>query len=133
LRAIEELERIGYRFALDGDTLRFSLNNGPRPDPERVHPLLEHLRRNREKAVAFVKVRSIRQLAERRGPGASTEDAARRLDTIEADLETEAEALLEAGLVEPDDRRRYAEIAKALGWSCWATDWMTWACLEGTT
>jgi hypothetical protein len=42
-------------------------------------------------------------------------------------IEAEAARILERGLDDPQDRRRYAAIAQRLGWTCWGTTWPEWA------
>ena len=56
MKAVLELEQLGYTFSLDGGTVRYS-HSGERPAPERVQPLLDYLRRHREEAVSFLRER----------------------------------------------------------------------------
>jgi hypothetical protein len=65
VNALLELERLGYRFALDGDTVRYA-HAGARPDPGLASSLLADLREHRDEAVLFLRARC----------GAATEDTA---------------------------------------------------------
>jgi hypothetical protein len=48
-----------------------------------------------------------------------------RLDELKGDLAAEAEALLAGGLEDPDDRERYLEIQRSMGWLKWDNgDWV---------
>ncbi len=65
MRALLELERLGYRFVLDGDTIRYA-HAGARPDPGLASSLLADLREHRDQAVSFLRARC----------GVATEDTA---------------------------------------------------------
>jgi hypothetical protein len=58
MKTILELERLGYTFSTDGDSIHY-VHRGKRPDPERVRPLLEHLKHHREDAVRFVRKQAL--------------------------------------------------------------------------
>lgn len=53
MNEILKLEQLGYSFAIVGGSVRYR-HDGERPDPERVRPLLEYLKRHREMALDFL-------------------------------------------------------------------------------
>jgi hypothetical protein len=53
MKAIQELEQLGYTFTLDGVSVHYA-HHGERPDPEQVRPFLEYVGRHRDEAVAFL-------------------------------------------------------------------------------
>jgi hypothetical protein len=57
MKAIQELEQLGYVFTLDGGSVRYA-HHGERPDPEQVRPFLEYVGRHRDEAVAFLRERA---------------------------------------------------------------------------
>ena len=58
MRALTELERLGYTFTLDNNAVRYRLT-GPHPDPEMVRPLLDVLKAHKPEAIAFLKTREL--------------------------------------------------------------------------
>lgn len=57
MKAIAELEEMGYTFKLDGETLRYSYEGEGRPDLEHARSLLEYVKRHKEEAIAFLRRR----------------------------------------------------------------------------
>ena len=53
MRAIRDLETMGYTFTLDGGAIRFT-HEGERPDLARVRPLLEYIKRHKAEAMYFI-------------------------------------------------------------------------------
>ncbi len=56
MNALLELERLGYRFTLDGDAIRYT-HAGIRPDPGMAGSLMANLREHRDEAVSFLRAR----------------------------------------------------------------------------
>lgn len=54
MKAILELQQLGYTFTLDGDSIRYR-HRGQPPDPQQVRPLLEYLQRHRAEALCFLR------------------------------------------------------------------------------
>ena len=109
MKAILELEQMGYTFALDGDAARYT-HNGQRPDPERVRPLLELLRQNHKETVRFLQSR-ISQKAHNT-----------------ADFEAEAEELRKHCDGSIEWARRWAELHDEWGIPCFGFhSWAEWA------
>jgi hypothetical protein len=57
MRAITDLEAMGYTFTLNGDHITYT-HEGNRPDSEIVRPLLDYLRRHRDEAIHFMQLLS---------------------------------------------------------------------------
>ncbi len=57
MKAITELEGMGYTFKLDGGTLRYSYEGEGRPDLEHARSLLEYVKRHKDEAMAFLRRR----------------------------------------------------------------------------
>jgi len=60
MRALTELERLGYTFTLDNNAVRYRLT-GPQPDPESVRPLLGELKTHKPEAILFLRLRQLPQ------------------------------------------------------------------------
>lgn len=58
MRALTELERLGYTFTLDNNTIRYRLA-GTHPDPEIVQPLLAELKAHKPEAISFLQARAL--------------------------------------------------------------------------
>ncbi len=56
--AVEELEALGYTFAVEGDVLIYQRENPAPPDAATIRPLLARLRANKARALAFLRARS---------------------------------------------------------------------------
>ena len=52
--AVLELETLGYRFTLNGDSIKFT-HQGIRPDPAIVRPLLRTIKENRVDALEWLR------------------------------------------------------------------------------
>ena len=57
MNPILDLERAGYQFTLDGDSIRYTLLPGREVDPATVKPLLEQLKKHKPDAIAFLRQR----------------------------------------------------------------------------
>ena len=57
MKAILEMERMGFQFVLDGGMVRYT-HEGERPDPTDVRSFLEYLRRHRDEVVQFLRERA---------------------------------------------------------------------------
>lgn len=53
MRALLELEQMGYTFTLEDGKVRYA-HHGERPDREKVRPLLAYLQSHRDEAVTFL-------------------------------------------------------------------------------
>ena len=108
MEAIMELERLGYQFILNGSAVYY-VHKGDKPDPQKVQPLLDNLRRHRAATVSFLRERAARQAHDK------------------ALVEAEAAALLDrvGAMDELEWCRRWAEVMTRLGAPC--TTNMSWA------
>ena len=57
MKAILEMERMGFEFMLDGGRVRYT-HEGERPDPAGVRAFLEYLRRHCVEVVRFLRERA---------------------------------------------------------------------------
>jgi len=57
VRALEELEAIGYSIWLDGQRIRLKYRGEGRPDPSRIEPLIEDLRRHKAEVLQILRDR----------------------------------------------------------------------------
>ena len=57
MKAILEMERMGFQFVLDGGMVRYT-HEGERPDSGEVKVFLEYLRRHRDEVVQFLRERA---------------------------------------------------------------------------
>ena len=58
MRAIVELERLGYTLTLDNNNIRYQVI-GAQPDPATVRPLLAELKEHKPEAVTFLQWRQL--------------------------------------------------------------------------
>lgn len=56
MKTITQLESLGYRFALNGETIQYT-HPGPPPNPTLVRPLLADLKRHKVAAIRFLQNR----------------------------------------------------------------------------
>jgi len=63
-RTIVELVRLGYRFEIHGDKVRYSYHGPDRPDPATVRPLLETLKARKPEVVTYLKAESARAIGQ---------------------------------------------------------------------
>ena len=54
LEAVIELSRLGYRFELAGDRLRYRYEGPGKPDPDTVRPLLETVKAHKPDVLAYL-------------------------------------------------------------------------------
>ena len=54
LEAVIELSRLGYRFKLAGDRLRYQYEGPGKPDPDMVRPLLETVKAHKPDVVVYL-------------------------------------------------------------------------------
>jgi len=59
MQAVRELERLGFRFTIAGEKLRYQYAGEGQPDPAKVRPLLEELKANKQEAIAYLWQRNI--------------------------------------------------------------------------
>ena len=101
MRAILDLEQVGFVFTLEGDTIRYA-HNGKRPAREFVLPRLEQIQQHREEAMSFLRQRT------------------------SVSVEDRADALLARSDNSPQWAREWAELAEEAGWPCWGMTWREW-------
>ncbi|MHB1406713.1 MAG: hypothetical protein ACYCV0_14130, partial [Desulfitobacteriaceae bacterium] len=61
MQAVLELEKLGYVFTLEGDGLSYNFEKAVLSDFSKVSSLLGQVRKNKDDAIAFLRVRSFRQ------------------------------------------------------------------------
>lgn len=101
MKALLELEQVGFVFTLEGDTMRYT-HNGQRPDREYVRARLQHIQQHREDALNFLRQRT------------------------PVSIENRADALLARGDSTPRWAQEWAELAEEAGWPCWGMSWQEW-------
>ena len=82
MKAILELERLGYRFTLKGSTLYYT-QGGERSDSEAARPLIEDLRRHREAAMSFLRERMFQEARRRAGCEARATALLAQMDSMD--------------------------------------------------
>ena len=87
MRAITDLEELGYTFALDGENIVYT-HDGDNPDPAQVRPFLEYAKRHKAEAVRFLQEQA-------------TSEA--KAEALLARLEAAWELVRPSGLAEDDD------------------------------
>jgi hypothetical protein len=110
MEAILKLERMGYRFCLNGNSMHFEHVDGE-SEPEETRSLLEYLDQNRDEAVSFLRAREAQGGDELTG------------------IEAEAVALLDH--MDSMDKlewcRQWAEVMTRLRVPCTGNDsWLDW-------
>jgi hypothetical protein len=110
MKAILELERLGYRFTLNGATLYYT-QRGERSDPEAVRPLIEDLRRHREAAMSFLRERVSQEARRRAGCEARATALLAQMDSMD----------------ELEWCRQWAEVMTEMGAPCTGNrSWAAW-------
>ncbi len=110
MEALLELERLGYQFILNGSSVYYT-HKGENPEPEKVGPLLDSLRRHRMATMSFLQQRASREAHDK------------------ALIEAEASALLERldTMNELEWCRRWAEVMAKMSAPCTTHDsWAAW-------
>ena len=85
MNAILELERLGYRFILNGSAVYY-VHKGAKPEPQRVRPLLDDLRRHRAATLSFLQERAVREAHDKalvEAEAAELLDRVNRMDQLE--------------------------------------------------
>jgi hypothetical protein len=54
VEAVQKLDRLGYRFELAGDRLRYEYTGPGKPDADTVRPLLESVKANKRAVLAYL-------------------------------------------------------------------------------
>lgn len=54
MRAIRELEKIGFRFYLSGGGIKYTFQGSTKPDPDTVKPLLAEIKAKKEEAIHYL-------------------------------------------------------------------------------
>lgn len=54
MKAITELQEAGFSFTVDGEKVSYRWTKQEPPDPEKVFPLLAELKKNKDKARAYL-------------------------------------------------------------------------------
>ena len=57
MKALRKLEKLGYRFQLEGEQIKFKHEGKERPDPAVVKPLLEELKARKSEAFKYLQAR----------------------------------------------------------------------------
>jgi ribosomal protein S27AE len=55
IEAVRKLAHLGYRFTLNGETIKAKYHGSGKPDPETVRPLFETVKAHKPEAVYFLK------------------------------------------------------------------------------
>jgi hypothetical protein len=55
IEAVRTLAKIGYRFTVNGDTIKAKYHGQGKPDPAQVRPLLETVKAHKPEAIYFLK------------------------------------------------------------------------------
>ena len=53
--AVRKLAHLGYRFTVNGETIKAKYHGPGKPDPDTVRPLLETVKANKPEAIYFLK------------------------------------------------------------------------------
>lgn len=55
IEAVRKLAHLGYRFMVNGETIKAKYHGPGKPDPETVRPLLETVKAHKPEAIYFLK------------------------------------------------------------------------------
>jgi hypothetical protein len=55
IEAVRTLAKIGYRFTVNGDTIKAKYHGQGKPDPAQVRPLLETVKTHKPEAIYFLR------------------------------------------------------------------------------